>query len=301
MPKLPPHSQEIAVGLLGSVVMPHNLFLQSGLVLNKDIRRERTSIRYACRYTSLETAVALLASFLINMSVLLVAASSFAPYWCAPTEQVCPNTVCVCVRVCVCAQRLPECRANGTGLPQHSGSLVRGRADRVVLCSGARDGSQNFREAGRRQRILPVGRGAPGKWPELDCHRHVRGAVCYAGLHPPVPAYVGAQSGLAPGGHLASAVRLSGIRRKGRQRSHCVFFGGALSPSAPGARAVAEADRLATKDGQLRQPSALVRTCRPPLSCVYARSAALLAASVPTDPGENLTGMLNAGLRCRGG
>ena len=92
MPKLPPHSQEIAVGLLGSVVMPHNLFLQSGLVLNKDIRRERTSIRYACRYTSLETAVALLASFLINMSVLLVAASSFAPYWCAPTEQVCPNT-----------------------------------------------------------------------------------------------------------------------------------------------------------------------------------------------------------------
>ena len=93
MPKLPPHSQEIAVGLLGSVVMPHNLFLQSGLVLNKDIRREHTSIRYACRYMSLETAVALLVSFLINMSVLLVAASSFAPDWCTPTEQVCPNTL----------------------------------------------------------------------------------------------------------------------------------------------------------------------------------------------------------------
>jgi len=40
--------------------MPHNLFLQSALVLDKSVRREKRSIQYACAYTSVETSLALL-------------------------------------------------------------------------------------------------------------------------------------------------------------------------------------------------------------------------------------------------
>lgn len=88
-PQMPSGSAQIAVGLLGAVAMPHNLFLQSALVLEKSVKRERRSIEYAITYTSLETSIALLVSFFINTSVLLVAAASFAPRWCAPVEMVC--------------------------------------------------------------------------------------------------------------------------------------------------------------------------------------------------------------------
>jgi len=89
VPSLPPGSAQIAVALLGAVAMPHNLFLQSALVLDKSVRRERRSIQYACAYTSVETSLALLVSFFINTSVLLVAASGFAPHWCASLDKVC--------------------------------------------------------------------------------------------------------------------------------------------------------------------------------------------------------------------
>ncbi|EKX33503.1 hypothetical protein GUITHDRAFT_90722 [Guillardia theta CCMP2712] len=89
VPNLPAGSEMIAVGLLGAVAMPHNLFLQSALVLARKTKREKTSIRFACIYTTIETAFALGVSFLVNWSVLLVAASSFAPYWCSPVQEVC--------------------------------------------------------------------------------------------------------------------------------------------------------------------------------------------------------------------
>mmetsp|Transcript_6995 Transcript_6995/g.11128 ORF Transcript_6995/g.11128 Transcript_6995/m.11128 type:complete len:570 (-) Transcript_6995:548-2257(-) len=96
IPFLPAGSENIAVGLLGAVAMPHNLFLQSALVLSKGVKRERRSIEYACKYTSIETAIALLVSFFINTSVLLVAASSFAPHWCEASEQVCEGSQSEC-------------------------------------------------------------------------------------------------------------------------------------------------------------------------------------------------------------
>ena len=90
IPNLPAAGANLAVAILGATAMPHNLFLQSALVLDKPVRRDARSIRFACHYTSLETALALSLSFLINSSVLLVAAASFWPFWCASSEQVCP-------------------------------------------------------------------------------------------------------------------------------------------------------------------------------------------------------------------
>lgn len=95
-PRLPAGAGAVAVGIVGAVAMPHNLFLQSALVLEKRVRWERRSLEFACLYTSVETAVALAASFFINACVLLVAASSFAPLWCPAREQVCEGGSAAC-------------------------------------------------------------------------------------------------------------------------------------------------------------------------------------------------------------
>jgi NRAMP (natural resistance-associated macrophage protein)-like metal ion transporter len=89
IPRVPAGSENIAVGLLGAVVMPHNLFLQSALVQSRPVRRSKTSIEYACLYTSVETTIALVTSFFVNLSVMLVASASFAPSWCEAKQQVC--------------------------------------------------------------------------------------------------------------------------------------------------------------------------------------------------------------------
>jgi natural resistance-associated macrophage protein 2 len=107
-PRLPGGAEAVAVGIVGAVAMPHNLFLQSALVLEKSVRRERRSLEFACLYTSVETGVALGASFLINACVLLVAASSFAPLWCPALEQVCEGGS-------------TECAAGGAGADSENG------------------------------------------------------------------------------------------------------------------------------------------------------------------------------------
>lgn len=96
IPTLPAGSESIGVGLLGAVAMPHNLFLQSALVLDRRPARNKRSMSYACFYTTLETTIALVVSFLVNTSVLLVAASSFAPQYCEPKDQVCQGGVDKC-------------------------------------------------------------------------------------------------------------------------------------------------------------------------------------------------------------
>ncbi|KAK9271371.1 hypothetical protein L1049_026961 [Liquidambar formosana] len=56
-----------AIALLGALVMPHNLFLHSALVLSRKIPRD------ACRYFLIESGFALFLAFLINVVVVSVA------------------------------------------------------------------------------------------------------------------------------------------------------------------------------------------------------------------------------------
>ncbi|WZY97923.1 hypothetical protein YC2023_070252 [Brassica napus] len=62
----------LAISLLGAMVMPHNLFLHSALVLSRKIPRSVTGIKEACRYYMIESGLALTVAFLINVSVISV-------------------------------------------------------------------------------------------------------------------------------------------------------------------------------------------------------------------------------------
>nr|WNH25159.1 natural resistance-associated macrophage protein 1 [Fagopyrum tataricum] len=62
----------LAISLLGAMVMPHNLFLHSALVLSRKIPRSVGGIKEACRYYLIESGMALAIAFLINVSVISV-------------------------------------------------------------------------------------------------------------------------------------------------------------------------------------------------------------------------------------
>ncbi|KAL9265035.1 Metal transporter Nramp6-like protein [Drosera capensis] len=62
----------LAISLLGAMVMPHNLFLHSALVLSRKIPRSVRGIKEACRYYLMESGFALAVAFLINVCVLSV-------------------------------------------------------------------------------------------------------------------------------------------------------------------------------------------------------------------------------------
>lgn len=62
-----------AVGVIGAIIMPHNLYLHSALVKSRDVdRRRQTAIAEANLYFFIESAIALFVSFLINIFVVSV-------------------------------------------------------------------------------------------------------------------------------------------------------------------------------------------------------------------------------------
>jgi NRAMP (natural resistance-associated macrophage protein)-like metal ion transporter len=70
VPTIPAGSLPQAIGLIGAVIMPHNLYLHSALVLSRKInnKNERT-VHEANIYNSYESAISLFVSFMINFSV----------------------------------------------------------------------------------------------------------------------------------------------------------------------------------------------------------------------------------------
>ncbi|CAE7796790.1 SLC11A1, partial [Symbiodinium sp. KB8] len=70
-----------AIGILGSVIMPHNLFLHSSLIVNRQREAkagEVTSVKESNFYFTLESALSLGVSFLINAAVVAVFATALA-------------------------------------------------------------------------------------------------------------------------------------------------------------------------------------------------------------------------------
>ena len=69
---------EQALGIVGAVIMPHNLYLHSSLVLSRTIDRSNpANIAEANMYYSIESGVALFISFFINLAVVSVFAKAF--------------------------------------------------------------------------------------------------------------------------------------------------------------------------------------------------------------------------------
>ncbi|KAI9466530.1 hypothetical protein IWW42_004359 [Coemansia sp. RSA 1085] len=81
IPRIPHGSAVQAVGIIGCVLMPHNLFLHSALVGSRKLdRREETregAIREAMRYFKIETSISLIYAYLINMAVVVVFCKAF--------------------------------------------------------------------------------------------------------------------------------------------------------------------------------------------------------------------------------
>lgn len=65
------------IAMFGAVIMPHNLYLHSALVLSRKVDTKRKSkVHEACMYNNIESAISLLISFLITMAVVV----TFAVY-----------------------------------------------------------------------------------------------------------------------------------------------------------------------------------------------------------------------------
>lgn len=78
VPTLSAKSLPTATGLLGAVIMPHNLFLHSALVHERGIPIEyRSTTRESLKYYKIESAVALLVTLGINTAVISVFSHGF--------------------------------------------------------------------------------------------------------------------------------------------------------------------------------------------------------------------------------
>ncbi|XP_058070017.1 metal transporter Nramp3.2-like [Magnolia sinica] len=78
VPKLSSRTIRQAVGVVGCVIMPHNVFLHSALVQSRKIdTNKKGRIQEALNYYSIESTVALLISFMINLFVTTVFAKGF--------------------------------------------------------------------------------------------------------------------------------------------------------------------------------------------------------------------------------
>uniref|UniRef100_A0A8C8ILR8 Solute carrier family 11 member 2 n=1 Tax=Oncorhynchus tshawytscha TaxID=74940 RepID=A0A8C8ILR8_ONCTS len=69
---------EQAVGIVGAVIMPHNIYLHSALVKSRQIDRgNKKEVKEANKYYFIESTIALFISFLINVFVVAVFAEAF--------------------------------------------------------------------------------------------------------------------------------------------------------------------------------------------------------------------------------
>jgi manganese transport protein len=67
----------LALGILGATVMPHNLYLHSGIVQTRAYGDTLPERREALRYATLDSTIALMFALTINASLLILAAAAF--------------------------------------------------------------------------------------------------------------------------------------------------------------------------------------------------------------------------------
>jgi manganese transport protein len=67
----------IALGILGATVMPHNLYLHSGIVQTRQVGDSVEEKRTAIRHATIDSTVALMFALFVNASILILAAATF--------------------------------------------------------------------------------------------------------------------------------------------------------------------------------------------------------------------------------
>ena len=67
----------LALGIIGATVMPHNLYLHSGIVQTRDYGRSLPERREALRFATIDSTLALMFALTINASILILAGAAF--------------------------------------------------------------------------------------------------------------------------------------------------------------------------------------------------------------------------------
>src|SRR3954452_2639614 len=67
----------LALGIIGATVMPHNLYLHSGIVQTRAYGETLPEKRDAVRYATIDSTMALMLALTINASILILAAAAF--------------------------------------------------------------------------------------------------------------------------------------------------------------------------------------------------------------------------------
>jgi manganese transport protein len=67
----------IALGIIGATVMPHNLYLHSGIVQTRAYGTSLPEKREALKFATIDSTVALMFALLVNASLLILAAATF--------------------------------------------------------------------------------------------------------------------------------------------------------------------------------------------------------------------------------
>uniref|UniRef100_A0A670YDK9 Natural resistance-associated macrophage protein 1 n=1 Tax=Pseudonaja textilis TaxID=8673 RepID=A0A670YDK9_PSETE len=81
-----------AVGLVGAIIMPHNIYLHSSLVKTREVdRANQKAVKEANMYFLIESTIALFVSFLINLFVMSVFGQAFFQHSNQEAHDVCAN------------------------------------------------------------------------------------------------------------------------------------------------------------------------------------------------------------------
>ncbi|XP_061465267.1 natural resistance-associated macrophage protein 1 isoform X2 [Rhineura floridana] len=81
-----------AVGLVGAIIMPHNIYLHSSLVKTRDVdRTDKKAVKEANMYFLVESTIALFVSFLINLFVMAVFGQAFYHQTNKEVHNICAN------------------------------------------------------------------------------------------------------------------------------------------------------------------------------------------------------------------
>jgi manganese transport protein len=72
-----PQMLYLALGILGATVMPHNLYLHSGLVQTRDYGVSVEEKREAIKLATIDSTIALCLALVINAAILILAAATF--------------------------------------------------------------------------------------------------------------------------------------------------------------------------------------------------------------------------------
>lgn len=72
-----PQMLYLALGIIGATVMPHNLYLHSGIVQTRAIGARDADKQSALKYATIDSTFALMMALLVNASILILAAATF--------------------------------------------------------------------------------------------------------------------------------------------------------------------------------------------------------------------------------